>query len=39
MEEYGYSEEEVNNSYLSIEEDLNSVGFDVNDYYKDIVRY
>lgn len=37
IEEYGYSEQEVNNSYQSIEEDLNSVGFDVNNYYKDIV--
>ena len=37
MEEYGYSEEQVNNSYLSIEDDLNSVGFNINDYYKDIV--
>ncbi len=37
MEEYGYSEQQVNNSYQSIEDDLNSVGFDVNNYYKDIV--
>ena len=37
IEEYGYSEGQVNNSYQSIEDDLNSVGFDVNNYYKDIV--
>ena len=37
MEEYGYSEQQVNNSYQSIEDDLNSIGFDVNNYYKDIV--
>lgn len=38
IEEYGYSEQQVNNSYQSIEDDLNSVGFDVNNYYKDIVH-
>ena len=38
MEEFGYSEQQVNNSYISIEEDLNSVGFNINDYYKDIVN-
>ena len=37
IEEYGYSEGQVNNSYQSIEDDLNSVGFDVNNYYKDMV--
>ena len=37
IEKYGYSEEQVNNSYISIEEDLNSVGFNINNYYKDIV--
>ena len=37
IEEYGYSEGQVNNSYQSIEDDLNSIGFDVNNYYKDIV--
>lgn len=37
IEEYGYSEQQVNNSYISIEDDLNSVGFNINDYYKDIV--
>ena len=37
IEEYGYSEQEVNNSYQSIEDDLNSVGFDVNNYYKDML--
>ncbi len=37
IEEYGYSENEVNNSYQSIEDDLSSVGFDINNYYKDIV--
>lgn len=38
IEEYGYSEQQVNNSYISIEDDLNSVGFNINDYYKDIVN-
>ncbi len=38
IEEYGYSEQQVNNSYQSIEDDLNSVGFDINNYYKDIVH-
>ena len=37
MEEYGYSEQQINNSYISIEDNLNSVGFNINDYYKDIV--
>ena len=37
MEEYGYSEEQINNSYISIEDDLASVGFNINDYYKDMV--
>ena len=37
IEEYGYNEQQVNNSYISIEDDLNSVGFNINDYYKDIV--
>lgn len=37
IEEYGYSEQQVNNSYQSIEDDLNSVGFDINNYYKDII--
>ncbi len=37
MEEYGYSEQQINNSYISIEDDLNSVGFNINNYYKDIV--
>ena len=37
MEEYGYSEEQINNSYLSIKDDLDSVGFNINEYYKDIV--
>ena len=37
IEEYEYSENEVNNSYQSIEDDLSSVGFDINNYYKDIV--
>lgn len=37
IEEYGYSEQQVNNSYQSIEDDLDSVGFDINNYYKDII--
>ena len=37
IEEYGYNEQQVNNSYISIEDDLKSVGFNINDYYKDIV--
>ena len=37
IEEYGYSEQQVNNSYISIEDDLKSVGFNINDYYRDIV--
>ena len=37
IEEYEYSENEVNNSYQSIGTDLSSVGFDINNYYKDIV--
>ncbi len=37
IEEYGYNDQQVNNSYISIEDDLNSVGFNINDYYKDIV--
>ena len=37
IEEYGYSEGQVNNSYQSIEDDLNSVGFDANNYYKGMV--
>ncbi len=36
--EYGYSDDEVNNSYQSIEDDLSTVGFNINDYYKDIVN-
>lgn len=37
IEEYGYSEQQVNNSYQSIEDDLDSVDFDINNYYKDII--
>ena len=37
IEEYGYNDQQVNNSYISIEDDLKSVGFNINDYYKDIV--
>ena len=37
IEEYGYSELEVNNSYISIEDDLKSVDFDINKYYKDMI--
>ena len=37
MEEYGYSEAQINNSYLSIKDDLDSIGFNINEYYKNIV--
>ena len=37
IEEYGFNELEIDNSYQSIEDDLSSAGFDINNYYKDIV--
>ncbi len=37
IELYGYSEEEIKDSYISIEDNLKAVDFDINEYFTDIV--